>query len=125
MVETRREFGDVTGSEKRKPGEDAEDEPRKPATSDRLREDIDRGAAADKVAFLDPAAAPLGTDDEAAGTPPTREQVNRAQAAEARAAPSEQGNPADRQRSSRAWAVIAVLGLVLVAAILFVTIWTT
>lgn len=29
-----------------------------------------RGSARDKVAFPDPAAAPLGTDDEAAGTPP-------------------------------------------------------
>lgn len=34
-----------------------------------LRGDIDRGLTGDKVAFADPAAAPLGTDDEAAGTP--------------------------------------------------------
>ena len=38
----------------------------------RLRNKIDHGGAGDKVAFPDPAAAPLGTDDEAAGHPPTR-----------------------------------------------------
>jgi hypothetical protein len=40
-------------------------------TTDRLRHDISRGRAGDKVDFPDPAAAPLGTDDEAAGTPPS------------------------------------------------------
>jgi len=42
---------------------------------DLLRDAIDRGESADKASFPDPAAAPLGTDDEAAGTPLTREQV--------------------------------------------------
>ncbi|MFD1913096.1 hypothetical protein [Halodurantibacterium flavum] len=50
-------------------------------TSDRLRHEIDNGAG-DKVAFSDPAAAPLGTDDEAAGTPPDPAQIARARAAE-------------------------------------------
>ncbi|SMH54013.1 hypothetical protein SAMN02982994_3448 [Azospirillum lipoferum] len=34
----------------------------------RLRDAIDRGLTGDKVPATDPAAAPLGTDDEAAGT---------------------------------------------------------
>lgn len=34
----------------------------------RLRDAIDRGLTGDKVPASDPAAAPLGTDDEAAGT---------------------------------------------------------
>jgi hypothetical protein len=34
-------------------------------TTDRLRHDIDRGRGGDKVDNIDPAAAPLGTDDEA------------------------------------------------------------
>ncbi|WGD30467.1 hypothetical protein AncyloWKF20_01085 [Ancylobacter sp. WKF20] len=51
-------------------------------TADRLRADIDRGQAGDKVPFSDPAAAPLGTDDEAAGTPPTAERVALARATE-------------------------------------------
>jgi hypothetical protein len=44
-------------------------------TTDRLRADIDSGRTSDKVAGSDPAAAPLGTDDEAAGTPPSAEEV--------------------------------------------------
>lgn len=46
-------------------------------TTDRLRHEIDRGKAADKVPFPDPAAAPLGTDDEAAGTPAAPSVVER------------------------------------------------
>src|SRR5206468_3164685 len=38
-------------------------------TVDRLRADIDGGRAGDKIPGSDPAAAPLGTDEEAAGTP--------------------------------------------------------
>jgi len=41
----------------------------RPGNPDILRIHIDRGLAFDKVAALDPAAAPLGTDDEAAGRP--------------------------------------------------------
>jgi len=44
-------------------------------TTDRLRSDIDSGRTGDKVATSDPAAAPLGTDDEAAGTPPSRQRI--------------------------------------------------
>lgn len=39
------------------------------ATTDQLRDAIDDGLAGDKVPAYDPAAAPLGTDEEAAGTP--------------------------------------------------------
>lgn len=48
-------------------------------TADALRHALDHGKGGDKVDFADPAAAPLGTDDEAAGFPPTRAQ--RAEAA--------------------------------------------
>ncbi|MBZ9936978.1 hypothetical protein LB518_11785 [Mesorhizobium sp. BR1-1-16] len=44
-------------------------------TADRLRHEIDSGSGSDKIAFPDPAASPLGTDDEAAGQPPGPEQV--------------------------------------------------
>jgi len=47
-----------------------------PPTSDRLRADIDSGRAGDKVGYQDPAAVPLGTDDEAAGNPPTSAQLS-------------------------------------------------
>lgn len=39
------------------------------ASAARLRGDIDAGRTGDKVSWPDPAAAPLGTDEEAAGTP--------------------------------------------------------
>jgi succinate dehydrogenase / fumarate reductase cytochrome b subunit len=44
-------------------------------TAQELKGAIDSGRTGDKVAFPDPAAAPLGTDDEAAGTPNTPLQV--------------------------------------------------
>ena len=51
-------------------------------TASRLRADIDAGRAHDKVAYPDPAAAPLGTDDEASGHPITPEQARMAHEAE-------------------------------------------
>jgi hypothetical protein len=39
------------------------------STVEQLRADVDRGRTGDKIDFPDPAAAPLGTDEEAAGTP--------------------------------------------------------
>lgn len=46
-----------------------------PLTADRLRHDISRGKAGDKVDHPDVAAAPLGTDDEAAGKPASPEEL--------------------------------------------------
>jgi hypothetical protein len=37
-------------------------------TAEQLRHDIDSGRTGDKIPAADPATAPLGTDDEAAGT---------------------------------------------------------
>ncbi|PRH83989.1 hypothetical protein C5L14_29440 [Labrys okinawensis] len=45
---------------------------------DQLRARIDQGRNGDKIPFPDPAAAPLGTDDEAADTPPTPERLQMA-----------------------------------------------
>ncbi|MBA3325999.1 MAG: hypothetical protein H0T41_12290 [Rhodobacteraceae bacterium] len=50
-----------------------------------LRAAIDRGDAGDKAMQGDPAAAPLGTDDEAAGTPNSARQVESAMKQEVRA----------------------------------------
>lgn len=58
----------------------------KAASGAPLRGDIDSGRGRDKVTYPDPAAAPLGTDDEAAGTPITEEQLDMARAQEDRAA---------------------------------------
>jgi hypothetical protein len=54
---------------------------------DRFRKDIDRGRAGDKTDYPDPAAAPLGTDDEAGGHPATQEQLRIAREAEFRRRP--------------------------------------
>ena len=51
-------------------------------TSARLRHEIDSGRTGDKIGNIDPAAAPLGTDEEASGTPPSREAIRMAMAHE-------------------------------------------
>lgn len=72
---------------------------------EQLRTRIDRGETKDKTPGGDPAAAPLGTDDEAAGTRPTREQVAAATHAELAHAPAQQSN--------RAFTVVIVLVAIL------------
>ena len=62
------------------------DTPASAPTSDQIRHAIDHGHAGDKVAAVDPAAAPLGTDEEAAGTPATAQERRQAAAAELRPA---------------------------------------
>lgn len=53
-----------------------------PGTVDRLRKEIDRGKTGDKTDYPDPAAAPLGTDAEAGGHPPSDEELRIAREAE-------------------------------------------
>jgi len=48
------------------------------STAAELRDDIDHGLTGDKVAVEDPATAPLGTDDEAAGATATPEMIGEA-----------------------------------------------
>lgn len=56
-------------------------------TTAQLRSDIDKGRAGSKVDYPDPATAPLGTDDEAAGTPPSPEAIKLAHQHEIERAP--------------------------------------
>lgn len=58
--------------------------PRSGPTTAQLRDAIDRGRTGSKVPFEDPAAAPLGTDEEAAGTPPSPEAIRTAMRNEVR-----------------------------------------
>jgi hypothetical protein len=92
-----------------------------------LRHAIDSGRTGDKVAFPDPAAAPLGTDDEAAGTPPTPEQVEMAWEAENKQSRSgpvysddevRQGEIILKQRWQRIVFIGGLAGAVLLAAVL-------
>ncbi|MBC58385.1 MAG: hypothetical protein CL814_15825 [Confluentimicrobium sp.] len=82
------------------------------AAADRLRDRIDRGGTGDKVAFTDPAAAPLGTDDEAAGTAPTMAQVDMAEAHEASRGAPRSGKPTIPERQNRASGRTTVIAMV-------------
>jgi hypothetical protein len=66
----------------------------KAPTTEQLRRDIDKGRSGSKVDFPDPAAAPLGTDDEAGGTPPSPEAVRTAWRQEVGEAPVKSEQPA-------------------------------
>jgi hypothetical protein len=59
-------------------------------TTERLRADIDSGRTRDKIPVSDPAAAPLGTDEEAAGTPISKERVALARSQEVVGEPREE-----------------------------------
>ena len=88
-----------------------------------LKKDIDQGLTGDKVSYPDPAASPLGTDDEAAGTPVTQTQLDMARQAEgAQAGPRDVDFGASPGRSGRASmimiAVAAAIVLLLLAAVL-------
>ncbi|MGX1099182.1 hypothetical protein [Amorphus sp. MBR-141] len=53
-------------------------------TAAQLRKNIDAGLTGEKVPYEDPAAAPMGTDDEAAGTPLSAQAAELAASAEPR-----------------------------------------
>jgi hypothetical protein len=86
-------------------------------TTEQLRIAIDQGKAGDKVDVTDPAAAPLGTDDEAGGTPNSTAQVRMAAAYEVQAHPSSK-----RQRTSGLGAAWWLIGYTLVTGVAIVTI---
>jgi hypothetical protein len=60
-----------------------EGKPDRPSNPAELKAEIDSGRTGDKVPGFDPAAAPLGTDAEAAGASPTGAEVRQAGKAEA------------------------------------------
>src|SRR5262245_29263521 len=95
------------------------------ATPDQLKHDIDAGRTGDKVRASDPAAAPLCTDEEAAGLPVDPELVAKVRDAERKMA-SGLGDPADAERRdllSAIWIWLAAVTLMcatLVATIMLV-----
>lgn len=90
--------------------------PRRSATVAQLKADIDGGRTMDKVAHPDPAAAPLGTDDEAGGYTPSPEQIGAARIQETQ---SQTAQKPDRKEGIAILAAIpallAILGAVLIA----------
>jgi hypothetical protein len=90
------------------------------ATASQLRDAIDRGKAGDKVPVADPAAAPLGTDDEAAGVPVASARAREALHQEVGGAPTHSGidedaNSAAGNRASN-WQLLMVVAIVLAVA---------
>jgi hypothetical protein len=98
---------------------------RRGKTSAQLRDAIDRGATGSKVPYPDPAAAPLGTDDEAAGFPPDPDAVHEAYRQETGTPAAHDpggrdscgvGMPQPRRLRYR-WAVAAVAALAVLTAL--------
>jgi hypothetical protein len=87
-------------------------------TTAKLRHDISRGRAGDKVDVIDPAAAPLGTDEEAAGTPPSPSAIEKAHRQEVRSSPV----TSERHDSDHAIAIYLVL-LAIVFANVGLALW--
>ena len=98
---------------------ESKDAPRRgTATVAQLRDDIDSGRTRDKVPASDPAAAPLGTDNEAAGTPPPAELVQRARTAEATA----RGEPAGTATAASGRQPVGDRGMIPPVVIAFIAI---
>jgi hypothetical protein len=82
----------------------------------RLRYDIDRGRTGDKVDWPDPAAAPLGTDDEAGGNCTTGETVERTRQAEIARG---RVHPHRHDGLGAAWLLISLVLVAALAIVLF------
>ena len=75
-------------------------------TTAQLKADIDSGRTGDKVSAPDPGLSPLGTDDEAAGTPASPERIHAARAQEAKIGAMARAKP---PKGERAWVIPTVL----------------
>jgi len=84
------------------------------STTERLRADIDTGRTGDKVAASDPAAAPLGTDDEAAGRPASEHSVARARGNEVK---MDEPHEAHERGIGSAWILIGFVALLSLAVL--------
>ncbi|KAF0100630.1 MAG: hypothetical protein FD144_3208 [Rhodospirillaceae bacterium] len=102
----------------------------------RLKDDINSGRTGDKVAAFDPAAAPLGTDEEAAGTPVSAAAVEMARASEMEPEGSERtrqddaiaanGPRAGHRHGAGTWVLVLALVALLAFAVWFgVSGWQT
>jgi hypothetical protein len=85
------------------------------ATTEQLRNDVDSGRTGDKIPFPDPAAAPLGTDEEAAGRPTDPHTVERTRRAER--ARADRSGASHQRRPIARWAPWAIAVVITVLAI--------
>jgi len=86
------------------------------AAVQRLRSRIDSGDTGSKIGAVDPAAAPLGTDDEAAGTPPTLAAARLAIDEEVGKPGRGRVPPHEPTEKGVPWSLIAMLILIIVIA---------
>lgn len=95
-------------------------------TADSLRAAIDSGRTGDKVGFSDPAAAPLGSDDEAAGRPPSPEEVALAKRHET-GRPPDDDRPAQADARGSIWSAPILVATIVAVAVLIAlgAIWLT
>lgn len=90
-----------------------------PDNTSQLRHEIDSGKTGDKVDFVDPAAAPLGTDAEAGGKTAAPEEVAR----DALPAPPRSGHGMRRDRAGvLAYSLVAGAVCVAIAGIVALTV---
>ena len=89
-------------------------------TAPQLQGDTDSGRSGDKVGVFDPALAPLGTDDEAAGRPPEAARVAMARRAETTERWAGDGNKEGYPHRRGGGALYAFIALIVVIAALFV-----
>ena len=93
-------------------------------TSAMLKADIDSGRTGDKVGVLDPGLSSLGTDDEAAGRPPSPVQVALARFHEVLGRSIRNGETATDAHKGRDNTFVGFLGLIVaIAVVLLVGIW--
>jgi hypothetical protein len=83
------------------------------AAPERLRQNIDSGRTGDKVPVADPAAAPLGTDDEAGGS-----QMTAQAAALVENAAGRKPEP-PREGSAHVWYIGAIIAAALLIVVFF------
>jgi hypothetical protein len=89
-------------------------------TIERLNHDVDRGRGGNKVNVIDPAAAPLGSDEEAAGTPLAAEAVAKAHEEEIVSAPARSERDGGAGPVVVYASLILAIGAVLISGILLV-----
>jgi hypothetical protein len=89
-------------------------------TAAQLRKAIDSGETGDKIAADDPAAAPLGTGDEAAGNPPSKAELRTAVRQEVRQ-PRSEGEWAPQPTAVLFYlALVIAIGIILIGGELIV-----
>lgn len=89
-----------------------------------LKGDIDSGRTGDKNPIFDPALSPLGTDDEAAGTPPNAFRIALARHSETLGRWMQGGQAGAAHHKWDGFPVVFVGSIGLIALILVIGIWS-